>query len=155
MNLMEDKILNINRTVRRNTRDINGTGATGGINASHAVHNKSKSSGILNKSIVDQQISSQELFERVETMEDMYLKVEKAVVNINNTLAQQGNVNNDTMKKFEEAQQNMDEHIMRMEEQWGLKFDTYKKQLQRIADDNLRLLKLNHVRIQKRFKETK
>jgi hypothetical protein len=146
MNLMEDKILNINRTVRRNTRDINGTGATGGFNTSHAVgsssmHNKSKSSGLLNKSIVDQQISSQELCERVETMEDMYLKVEKAVVNINSTLAQQGNVNNDTAKKLEETQRNMEEHIIRMEEQWGLKFDTYKKQLQRIADDNVRLLK--------------
>ena len=35
----------------------------------------------------------------------------------------------------------MEEHLIRVEEQWELKFLTYKKELQRMAEENLRALK--------------
>ena len=147
MNLMEDKLLNINRTVRRNTRDINNNNSgIGGLNTTTtANHNNNttlnKSGTMMNRSIIDHQVNQQQLNERLEIMEDMYLKVEKHIVSINNTLTQQNNRNNETTKNFEKMQKNMEEHIIRMENQWELKFDTYKKELQRISDDNLRIFK--------------
>ena len=82
MNLMEDKLLNINRTVRRNTRDINNNNnnGIGGLNTTTtANHNNNttlnKSGTMMNRSIIDHQVNQQQLNERLEIMEDMYLKV--------------------------------------------------------------------------------
>ena len=140
MNLMEEKIMNVTRTVRRNTRDINNNdlGQGFGGQASKSMFGKS----MLGKSsIVDNQVGKTQVSERLEIMEDMYAKMEKHIAGINNKLRGQDTLNEEMEKKFETMQKDMEEHLIRVEEQWELKFLTYKKELQRMAEENLRALK--------------
>ena len=119
MNLMEEKLMNVTRTVRRNTRDINNNDLGQGLGgqASKSMFGKS----MLGKSsIVDNQVGKTQVNERLEIMEDMYAKMEKHIAGINNKLRGQDTLNEEMEKKFETMQKDMEEHLIRVEEQWEL-----------------------------------
>ena len=123
--------MNVTRTVRRNTRDINNNDLGQGLGgqASKSMFGKS----MLGKSsIVDNQVGKTQVNERLEIMEDMYAKMEKHIAGINSKLRGQDTLNEELEKKFETMQKDMEEHLIRVEEQWELKFLTYKKELQRM-----------------------
>ena len=124
----------------KNTRDINNNDLGQGLGgqASKSMFGKS----MLGKSsIVDNQVGKTQVNERLEIMEDMYAKMEKHIAGINNKLGDKDTLNEEMGKKFETMQKDMEEHLIRVEEQWELKFLTYKKELQRMAEENLRALK--------------